>query len=452
MNYSALKRLDRIDAARMVLEGEVSLGDKRLNYLPYYPDVVVYGDTYAESYDGIADFLIKYVQPESERDVSIFFEQIARRIVSDPLLDDSETRKHIHVNYRILYTQHFSLFKKPDTLSEWAEMRGTYFWYEYIIIARREAEFKKIIKKHDDDELLKISYKIRKVYGFSDREMTYLQYFCSIAKLDDVDSSLNVSLYNWSKKKFTGKSTVSEYICSFLNGETTKNADKYKSDLATEMQIGRFDIPVATTARCVMLDEAGFKDMSKTYNKLKTVITSNTCNIEYKYKSSKKPKKCHRNYIWTSNDDPIYLVKDEEERRILSVHFKKPEKMSFAELEKMWYKFVLECNFDEKRLTEIYENVIEPNPQAGESKLIIEELKDILSHERINSLTSKSYFSLSNVMTMPEITQQKNDINRKLVKEALIQLYGSPDPSQRFHKSNRAIMENCSNSELDLPF
>lgn len=453
MTYDELKEVDRLDAVRMVLPDGTAVTDRTLNFFPYYSDIIVFGNEYCESNEGIAKFIDEYVCPENEKDVTAFFQEIARRIVSDPILDDVDTRKNTHVNYRLLRDQHYSLFKKPDALSEWSEMRGIYFWHEYIIQSRRQEQFKKIVKKQDDDELFKISYKVKKVYGFSEREITYLQYFCSQAKLDDLDSSLNVSLYNWSKKKFTGKSTVSEYICSFLNGETTKNADKYKSDLATEMQMGRFDIPVATTSRCTMLDEAGFKDMSKTYSKLKTVITSNTCNIEYKYKSSKRPKRCYRNYIWTSNDDPIYLIKDEDERRILAVHFAKPEKMSFAELEKLWYKFVLECNFDEKRLSEIYENVIEPNPQAGESKLIIEELKDILTKDRINGITSGSYFSISNVMTIPEIAQQKADINRKIVKEAVMQLYGLPDASQRFYKINRLIIESENYDEKqELPF
>lgn len=448
MTYDELKEVDRLDAVRMVLPEGAIIKDGTLNVFPYYPDIIIFGDEYCETNEGIARFIAEFVHPVDEKDVSRFFQEIARRIVSDPILDDVDTRKNVHVNYRLLYNQHYSLFKKPDALSEWAEMRGVYFWHEYIIQSKRAEQFKRIIKKQDDDELFKISYKIKMVYGFNDREITHLQYFCSQAKLNDLDSSLNVALYNWSKKKKTGKSTVSEYICSFLNGETTKNANKYKSDLTTEMQMGRFDIPFATISRCVLLDEAGFKDMSKTYNKFKSMITTNSCNIEYKYKSSKRPKRCYRNYILNSNDDPIYFIKDEDERRILPIHFAKPEKLSFEELEKLWYKFVLECNYDEKRLTEIYENIIEPNPQAGESKLIIEELKDILTEDRINGITSKSYFSVSNVMTISEITQQKNDINRKLVKEALTQLYGMPDASQRFHKVNRILLENEQSEKL----
>ena len=55
----------------------------------------------------------EYVCPENEKDVTAFFPgKLPARIVSDPILDDVDTRKNAHVNYRLLRDQHYSLFQK----------------------------------------------------------------------------------------------------------------------------------------------------------------------------------------------------------------------------------------------------------------------------------------------------------------------------------------------------
>jgi hypothetical protein len=153
----------------------------------------------------------------------------------------------------------------------------------------------------------------------------------------------------------------------------------------------------------------------------------------------------------SSNNDPIWFVKDESERRILSIHFNKPEQTSFEELEKLWYKFVLECNYSVKKLEAIYHEIIMPNSQDGDVKYIMTELKDILSIEKIGACTSTGYFSVSNIMVFPEIILQK--LPRNIVKDVLIKLYGQPDASQRFYKLKRL---NCNlddiQKEINLPF
>ena len=154
----------------------------------------------------------------------------------------------------------------------------------------------------------------------------------------------------------------------------------------------------------------------------------------------------------SSNDDPIYLVKDDSERRILPIHFKQPEKVSFEELEKIWYEFVLQCNLSVDRMTDIYWNIIHPNSQVGEYQNIISELCDAITPDRVAPLNAgKSFFSISNVMSFPEIRDQKG-IDRKMVKEALVRLYGEPDKSQRFYKINRHIAEDEAGAYVAMPF
>ena len=149
----------------------------------------------------------------------------------------------------------------------------------------------------------------------------------------------------------------------------------------------------------------------------------------------------------TSNIDPIYFVQDEKERRILSIHFTQPEEMDFSEIEKMWHKFVLECNLTVLRLEDLYRNFIHPNSQVGELKNVMLELKDIFSKQRIDTCNTQTYFSVSNIMSFNEVTTQKK-ITRKIVKDVLVKLYGQPDKNQRFYKLNRVVQAD---DDIDLP-
>lgn len=451
MNYEELKKIDRYDAIKMVIPKDTKIDTRLDNSFPDEPEVIIFGGYYKQT-ESVAQFITEFVNPKKEEDIRLFLEDIAFSISEDRTLDSAELRKNVYTSYSIMYDQYNRMVRRnPDALSDWASSRATYIWFEYILMKRREQQFIKIIKSQDNDALNEITAKIKKIYNFTDIEIIYLKYFCSQAKLSDLDASLNTFLYLWSKEKKTGKTTVSEYICSFLNGETSKHCESHKSELSREMQMGRFDIPNAISSRCTLLDEAGFHDMTKTYDKLKSMITSNSCSIEYKYQSSKRTKKCYRNYIMSSNNDPVWFVKDESERRILSIHFKRPTQTSWDELERIWYQFVLECNYSAEKLEAIYNEIIMPNAQAGDVHYLMTELKDIISFDRINNLNTYSYFSVSNVMLMPEIQAQK--VPRNIIKDVLVRLYGQPDGSQRFYKKNRvdASLDDLQKA-IELPF
>ena len=450
MTYQELKELDRLDAIRMVLPPEFKIEDRHLYSFPWKSEVIVFGGNYWRSNESIAQFVEEFVNPQTEKDIKEFFEDIVYSIVSDPHLSNSELIKQVNVDYKLLYKQHYALYNNPDKVYDWAEAKGTFIWFDSILRNRREKQFVNIKKELDLHALEDISKQIKKVYKFSDAEITYLQYFCSQAKLDELDASLNTFLYMWSNEQYTGKTTVASYICSFLNGEKKRNAEPHTSKLKIEMQFDRFANPKATVSRCTLIDEGGFYDMSKVYDDFKQLITSNSCEIEYKYKVGNRTRRCFRNYIMTSNIDPIYFVQDEKERRILSIHFTQPEEMDFAEIEKMWHKFVLECNLTVLRLEDLYRNFIHPNSQVGELKNVMLELKDIFSKQRIDTCNPQTYFSVSNIMSFNEVTTQKK-ITRKIVKDVLVKLYGQPDKNQRFYKLNRVVQAD-DEIELPLPF
>ena len=102
-------------------------------------------------------------------------------------------------------------------------------------------------------------------------------------------------------------------------------------------------------------------------------------------------------------------------------------------------------------MTEIYWTIIKPNSQAGENQNIVLELKDIFSKEKIQGVGTSTYFSISHIMMLPEIAAQKTTIDRKLIKETLVQMYGKPDSSQRFYKKNRIAIDGDVVDEV-LPF
>ena len=148
----------------------------------------------------------------------------------------------------------------------------------------------------------------------------------------------------------------------------------------------------------------------------------------------------------------LRFVKDEDERRILSVHFSRPQQVTFDELEKIWHEFVLECNLSKLKLEAIYHEIILPNSQDGEIKYVMTELKDVFTKQRIDANGSTSYFSLLSVMQFPEVITQK--IPRSVVKEVITRMYGEPDKSQRYYKIKREINGevDLSAGTIDLPF
>ena len=448
MTYEELKKIDREEAIKIVT-GNTDVKRSDFSDFPDRPDVIVFGGGYCDSEREIVKFIEKYIEPKNEFQVQDFLGDISLRITRDRILSDKDALKKTLVRYQQLYRMYDSLFASPTKRIDWSTAYGTYMWYNYIVKERREAQFKNIVKEHDQSALDEISKKIKRVYKFSDREILYLQYFCSQAKRDDLDPSLNTILYLWSKAQMTGKSTVSAYLTSFLNGESTKNPDDHMSTLEKEMQKNRFDIPNAVLSRCTALDEGNSQIMIENYEKFKQMITMNSCSVEFKHKSGFRSMRCFRNYIANSNIDPIYVIQGETERRLIPVHFKLPEHVEWDELEKMWKNFVLECNFSNVKLESIYREVIRPNAQIGDISNEMMELMEVLTEYRMTTIGTSSTFALIHVMSIDEVKYNKK-LTREIVEQVLIRMYGEPDKSRRFYKSNRK--PNLGDKEESLPF
>ena len=101
-----------------------------------------------------------------------------------------------------------------------------------------------------------------------------------------------------------------------------------------------------------------------TWKNLMTILSKRShrivAKVEYKYKIGHRERRCYRNYLFTSNTRPEFFVQDEDERRMLSIHFKKPKKLTSDELFEMWYTFVFECNLPAEKLNRIYLGIVLP--------------------------------------------------------------------------------------------
>jgi len=450
MTYEQLDDLTQIEAVKMVV-GDIEIDSEVLEQVPHSSFNIIFGGKYWESDELISEFIELYVKPNSESDLARFFRYLCLKINRDPKLYKSDSLKLMNIDYQLLYNQYRGLFRTPELLNDWAKNRAVFVWFDQILPEKRRIQFQKILKQQDDEALEAATSELREVYRFTEMEVLVLQYFCSQTKLEDFDTSLNIMLYTWSKEKGTGKSTVTAYVTSFLNGEEKRNEAPHESKLGIEMQYGRFDIPKAISSRCTMLDEGGHFDMTKSYNVFKSMVTGKYCEVEYKHKSGSIPKRCNRNYAATSNVDPKNFIKDEEERRLGVIHMKVPKKkLTKNEMDVLWRNFVLECNLPEEKLTSIYWDIFAKNPQAGEIKDVMSDLSYVLTRTRIDAICgNKPFFVLTNIMSFPEIRDQKT--SREVVKQVVTGLYGEPDSRQRYFRLNRKASDDEIDFEVSEP-
>ena len=194
----------------------------------------------------------------------------------------------------------------------------------------------------------KASEKLQKIWGFSDIEIDAFRYFICQSRAERHNPSLNKSLYLFSGKKKTGKTTVARAIASVLNGETSLiDATKYESSFNQELQIGSHDLPMAAQYNCVILDEAMPKDSRKSYGRVKSMMTSNSCTYNQKY-GKIITVVAKRYYIYTSNDDISEFVQDSSERRFIQINMEQePKQISFEKIYDYWKEFAQNCEPEE---------------------------------------------------------------------------------------------------------
>lgn len=222
-------------------------------------------------------------------------------------------------------------------------------WNATTAPRNRERKLKNFFtsQKPDLDKFCAAAEKIKTIYNFSNGNIDALRYFVCQCKFDTLnnkrfDSSLNKSLYFWSKEKKTGKTSLARLLTCALNGDDDfQNSGQYMSTYRNEIGFDTHDLPRACVYNAVLLDEAMPKDARKSYGALKSTLTDSSFNYNPKYKQARSIP-AHRNYICTSNDSATSFIQDESERRFCEIEFKgAPVKTEFNELYKIICDFVL---------------------------------------------------------------------------------------------------------------
>jgi hypothetical protein len=265
-----------------------------------------------------------------------------RKTVSEPIFQDKKRMNAFPpvMNFFMFCQRMDRLGKTHKDVKAISE-----FVWNTVIARRRLAEnVAKMFSVPPNRERYKfLAGEIRKIWGFSLKDVDAIRYFVCQVKNESLNPSLNKSLFIWGKNKQAGKSTVARAIITVLNGDEFDNFGNYESTLNTEMQYNDHDIPLMATTNAVMLDEAMPRDSRKSYPMIKQMLTSNSCKYNQKYGEITRLR-CRRNYIWISNDSIDEFIQDEKERRFYSINLENYNKsIGFGAIRDIWREFCIHC-------------------------------------------------------------------------------------------------------------
>ena len=222
-------------------------------------------------------------------------------------------------------------------------------WHTYFAPRKREERFARFFaEERDPVKWLVACDHIQDTYGLDEWDIEKLRWFVMQVKCrGDFPPSLTRMLYIHGKTKRTGKTTVAKMLTSFLNGdeEWILAYPRYATNLANEMQIGGFKVPIVSSCICAYMDECFYRDMGKTYPDFKKMMTSSGGRARLPY-GQEFVWDGRRNYIATSNEPLSTFIKDWDDRRFISIEFKKrPKQLQFDVIAEMWLDFVRHCDF-----------------------------------------------------------------------------------------------------------
>lgn len=263
-----------------------------------------------------------------------------RKCLADPIFYDKKKIESFPILSNFFYYCQ-RLDRSGKTSSE-AEAIADASWNGVICRRNLSENVSKIFKDGPDrQKYLDAVLKIRKIWGFSEKQVDAIRYFICQTRHEKHNPSMNKNIYLWSKAKQTGKTTIARAIVTILNGDKFDNYGKYESTLGTEMSYNAHDLPLAALYNAVLLDEAMPKDTKKSYGSIKRILTSSSCNYNPKFRQVINIK-CKRFYFFTSNDDIIDFVQDDSERRFFAINIEsKPIQNSFDDIYNLWLQFCI---------------------------------------------------------------------------------------------------------------
>lgn len=366
---------------------------------------------------------------ESLQDLEKEITLILRKAVVNPIMSNKPMQSLFPpiYNFCVFAT---STDKKGKLTAE-AEKISEIAWYGELANLRLKEKTDKIFSVAPDEEKYnEVAKKIQTIWGFTDVEIDAFRYFICQSRHEGHNPSMNKSLYLSSTKKKTGKTTVARAIASVLNGEKTIEAgSKFESSFNKELQINDHDLPLAVQYNCVILDEAMPKDSRKSYGRVKSMLTSNSCSYNQKYGRIISVE-AKRYYIYTSNDDISDFVQDSSERRFIQINMERvPQHLEFDEIYNIWKKFAQNCT-PEKDWQEWY-NTFE-DVVGLESKDIDFYKDELLSNGSIlQAVISASSTTLSQKFFIDLlVTGKATRAERDTIKKAITDIAGEPNRSR----------------------
>lgn len=335
--------------------------------------------------------------------------------------------------------------RRGKTLIESERLAGASWWGELA---------KKILKEKTDEifsvkpckeKYKESAQKLKEIWQFSDVEIDAFRYFICQTRQENFNPSLNKSLYLWSGKKQTGKTSVARAIASILNGgKNVLDGAKFESSFNVEMQMGAHDLPASCKYNCVILDEAMPKDSRKSYGRVKSMLTSN--NVTYNQKwGAVISLLAKRFYIFTSNDDISDFIQDDSERRLIQIKMdKKPIQISFEEIYNVWKNFAQNCS-PESDWQSWYNSFSHVD---GLERKDIEIFKsEIITNDSIlRAIESRSDFHLTlrffeDILIVGKTTRDE----RTALKKALVELFGKSNRTDGWRWSKSQLLEKLKN-------
>lgn len=374
---------------------------------------------------------------------------IIQTVANDIYINNKDVQKMI--NYKNLAQKMKSMYIS-SSFERNATTLGALYYYTNVVRKQLEERLTIFDSEKSKDKFTAAAGKIKEIYKFNDSEIAALRFFVVQASMRDYDPILNRSLYLWSEKKFTGKTTVAKIICGILNGYTNyndiaRNYGEFKSEISVELQFGRFDKPRAISCGAVLMDEAFVgKGTAKYYGKLKDVITSDNCRIEEKFGGVTNVD-CRRNYVFTSNNPVDSVVDDAYDRRIYAIEMTEvPKQLDYDDITEVFKDFILNAYPDVLPMSDYYRKTM-PNIEGRESII----LKDMESYfagsrffEKVNIENNMNHYQLSFPgffvkSFFEDCLYQRNSEYINYVKKAVVEMFGiySTSTNRKYYNTRK---------------
>lgn len=269
---------------------------------------------------------------ESQDEIRCAVIDLCKTICDDKWLGSKQTQMSMP-SMKCLLRRFTDIYSKQAQIDKYPQAISGEMWHGDYARTKRE----KVVARMFDRERYLRRYnaacaRLTACYGMSELDEKKLHFFvCQVRAGREFPDSLRRMLYLWGKTKKTGKTTLAKALVCVLNGsEDMEEYTKFSTTLQTEMQIKNFSVPKIAEARCAMMDECFFADMSKVYADFKKMITGRDGTARLPYGQEFQWKGLP-NYISTSNEPLVAFIKDWNDRRYLSINFESEPKETMTD-------------------------------------------------------------------------------------------------------------------------